>query len=82
MYMCLREAVCDTVSFISEQRQWTDCVGADDKSVSILTRNILIMCDFVTLEDGTDRLSRNVSNLPIYAALISQKSEDQNFTDQ
>jgi len=55
-------------SFITEQRQWPDCVGADDKSVSILTRNFLTICDFVTLEDGTDRLSRNVNNLPIYAA--------------
>jgi len=31
----------------------------------------------LTLEDGTDNLSRNVGNkLPIYAALTSHKSED------
>jgi hypothetical protein len=31
-------------------------------------RNFLTMRDFVTLKDGTDRLSRNVgNNIPIYA---------------
>jgi len=55
-------------SFISEQAPVAGLWGADDKSVSITSRNVLTIRAFVTLKDGTGRLSRNVGNLPIYAA--------------
>jgi hypothetical protein len=70
--MCLREIVWDKVSVVHlsrNSRQWRYSAAADDKSVSITPRNFLTVRDFVTLEDGNDRLYRNVgNNLPIYAS--------------